>query len=180
MYNIERMMTRFFTLPCIILLSGFFIVGASLYAFAQENEASKPQLVEITLNEETSDPEAVDVVKQFYNNWIKENEPNTKLGKVEARFIPIHQQGKNNRFIFAQLYDEPLGGCFKRGCRTIILRLNKNNEIRGVFNAFITYAWYDKSSTAQRPANLIFSSNIDKSNPGIWLWNGLGYQVVER
>ena len=129
---------------------------------AQSNgQSSKPKLAPIVLDEENSNPEAVAVVKKIYNNWIEENNYDGELGEIRARYIPIAEEGTNHRFIFAILYDAPLGGCYARGCRTIILHTKGNNEWVGVFNAFVHTAWYDSTSNENKPANLIFSSNLD-------------------
>lgn len=169
--------TNYFT------LTAFLVCALTvLLPFATSHaQSSKPKLVPIVINEQTTDKKAVAIVEKFYNDWIQSTNFDGELGAVQAKFIPINKDGTDNQFIYGVLYDEPLGGCFVRGCRTIILHKSPNsNEWIGVFNAFIYNTWYDETSKKQRAANLIFSSDASNSKVGVWMWNGTGYQLVNN
>jgi len=172
----------------ILSYNRFFILG--LFAFfaltltfsmpinAQERE--KPKLVNIFFSEKTNNPEAVKVIRKLYDDWIEETNFDAQIGEIKAMFLPLDVEGGKRRFIIGQLYDEPLGGCFYLGCKTVIVYDNGDNKWIGLFNAFIHNAWYDANSNTNKPANLIFSSYADNRSPAVWMWDGMGYVVVNN
>lgn len=161
-----------------LILFGVVMFSTTMSTAQQQ---SKPQLVEIVLNEENTNPDAEKIIEKIYNNWIKENNTGQKIGEIRAVFLPIAKDGSESKFIYGILYGEDFGGCYNRGCRTVVFHSPKgDNKWIGVFNAFVHNAFYDVNSRETRNANLIFSSNLDNSNPGIWMWNGTGYELVNK
>lgn len=163
----------FVLLACVI---GLF----SLPDISHAQERTKPKLVEITLNEETNNPQAEKIIRKIYEDWARQNNEDTNVGAIQARFLPLARTGSSHQFIFGTLYDLPYGGCFIRGCKTVILHSKGDNQWTGVFRAFVHSSWYDENSKQDNHANLIFTSNTRQSNPGVWMWNGTGYQLVNK
>lgn len=150
---------------------------ASLMVSPSYAQDSKPKLVEVILNEQTSDPSAENVIRKIYSDWIKDNNTRDEIGDIDARFVSLAKDNGQNTFVIGILRGEDFGGCYNQGCRTVIFHSKGNNEWVGVFNAFVTKIFYDENSNSN-VKNLILSSNIDGSNPGIWMWNGTGFQIV--
>ncbi|GEM_PF-2030746 len=143
----------------------------------QQSSRPKPQLVEIKLDETNYDQSAKNIVKAMVNDASV-----TELtdSDFNARFIPIQSKESNERFIFAIFENPEFGGCYARGCMTVIYKGNSENQWQSVFSAYVIRSFYDQTSNIDKPANLIFSSNVDNSNPGVWMWNGKQYVIVNK
>lgn len=172
--NITLGHTRFYFFLCILTCMAMTIS----YAYAQEQSSRpKPELVEIILDNNSPDQSAKDIIKTILNPKLK-----TKLTDEDfnAKFIPLQHDGSDGKFIFAVFENPDFGGCYASGCMTVIYHSPSENEWKAVFSAYVIKSYYDRASRIGKPANLIFSSKVDNSNPGIWMWNGKEYVVVNN
>ena len=152
------------------------VTFAPTLSFAQMQ--STPKLAEISLKSEDSNQNAKKIVQTLVNKNTKEKKTLT-FEDFHARFIPIEKEGSGDRFIFAKFLSPKFGGCYARGCYTIIYKNdNGTNKWKVVFAAFLQRSFYDVNSNFNKPANLILSSEPDGTNPGVWMWNGKEYTLV--
>jgi hypothetical protein len=172
-----------FSLIHVIVLTAMLFFAAWLYALpvkAQDEGDKGPDLIYITLSDEERNEEAENIVRKIYEDLARQTDHSTEIGKIRARYVPFERNGSDSKFILGVLDEQPYGGCFRRGCMTVILHSTGNNQWSSVFGAFVHGIWYDKTSKATRHANLILSSNTDGSDPGVWMWNGQRYQLINR
>jgi hypothetical protein len=168
-----------FKFSIIMIMAIAVLLTATLTGDARAQQ-SKAKLVQITLNDENTDKKAEKIIRTLYADWMKTHKKRGKLGDIKARFIPLQKEGSSDKFIFTVLYDEPFGGCFARGCKTIIMHSKNSKEWKGVFGAFVHNTYYDVSSRETKHANLILSSHLNNKDLGVWMWDGSRYELVNK
>ncbi len=160
-----------------LIFSGFIAV-TFCPDIAKAQNRSKPQLIEIKLNEKNSDTKAEETVARIVNSSKIENGPIT-TDDFHAQFIALTQNGRNNKFIISQFFTPEFGGCYAAGCLTVVYKNDgKGNEWKNVFAAFVEKIFIDENSKKNRHANLIFSEDSTNRRVGVWMWNGQEYELV--
>lgn len=151
-------------------------------AFAQNDAPSskpKPQLVEIILNEETSDPKALEIAKKLAPTYfnLKSDAKNYNKYNYYADFFQYNQ----SRFLILRITDN-FFLCSKLGCPIKIYKEQNNNEWR-LLGEFLTYKLYvDINSRNSQYPNLILDGyeKVNGLAPPIFIWNLNKYVEINK
>lgn len=156
----------------------FAVFSSPSPAFAQDAPSSqrpKPQLVEIVLNEETNDPEALEIAKKLDPDFFlidKEYLDGSPEAVFSARFIPL-SPNEPKRFI-AVTVSESLYYCTTYGCPYYFYEQRGDNKWALTLSSQAHTFYYDKNSNS--PHTLISQTQESAIQiTDVWLWNGMRY-----
>lgn len=159
-----------------LLFSFAATVLVSKQIIAQE---SKPKLVPITLNEQTNDPQAIEIAKKLDPTYFNLIVPETSTNKFDyyAKFINY-----NGRKLLIFQPTDLYFICNARGCPILVYQNLGQNEWRLVAELHGHTLFYDQNSSNKKMPNIILRTLRTKTTNGVsvFIWNGYLYQRVNK
>ncbi len=160
-----------------ILFMAVFLM-ASLMVSPSYAQDSKPKLVEIVLNEQTSDPEALRIVERLDPAFF-EVEDGFEEGDFYASYLRLDP--RNPKRFLAVTAQNTSYYCTSYGCPYYIYASSGGNKWSLVLSLQAHAVYFDVNSSKNSSANII-STSIEqaKKSVKIWLWDGLKYTEAKR
>lgn len=149
----------------------------SLSATAQEQ--SKPQLVEIVLNDETSDEALLKIAETLNPDLFYIEDGFGGTAEHYASYIPLDSKNRNRFFAVTVVNTSYF--CTSYGCPTYIYESLSGNKWKQVLSVQSNGIYYDVNTPNSNPDNIV-STTIERGSKKInlWLWNGLNYKEAKR
>ena len=165
------------SLPLFLLLTTICVFSALSSVNAQD---SKPKLVEIVLDEETNDPEALEIAKKLDPKFFEIDLDYTNNFNDAKYFAKFTRFGSKDYLLLT--VRDTYFHCTKYGCPFILFENVKNNSWKFI-SKFVSYTLiYDANSNNPDRPNIIGRTfdPVNTSKNEIFLWNGATYRKVER
>ena len=145
----------------------------------QQSSRPKPQLVEITFNEDDN-AEALKIAKTLNPDFFNVDTENfSQPASFFAKFVSLDEQ-KPRRFMVLTVTNTPYY-CTTYGCPYYIYENKGDNKWSLVLSLQTHTIYYDANTQDGKPRNLISLDYMQAQKlTRIWMWNGLRYEEISK